>query len=84
MTVYSYTVIVYLRADASVELCRGGCTSHFVRSILMTIDSTCADSDRTDVEKMSIYSLQGSSAVSGDAVISCFCFECKASIIYQA
>ena len=28
-------------------------TSHFVRSISITIGSTCAGRDRTDVEKMS-------------------------------
>ena len=33
-------------------------TSHFVRSISITIGSTCAGRDRTDVENMSIYSLQ--------------------------
>ena len=33
-------------------------TSHFVRSILLTIGSTCAGRHRTDAENMSKYSLQ--------------------------
>ena len=33
-------------------------TSHFVRSISITIGSSCAGRDRTDVENISIYSLQ--------------------------
>ena len=58
----SLCVCVRMAVCFSAEWRRGGRwlrgTSHFDRSISITIGSTCAGRDRTDVEKMSINSLQ--------------------------
>ena len=58
----SLFICVRMAAYFSAEWCRGGRrlrgTSRYARSISMTIGSTCAGRDRTDIEKMPIYSLQ--------------------------
>ena len=60
----SSSFLLWLRMAVcfSVEWCQGGRrlrgTSHFDRSISMTMGTTCAGRDRTDVEKISIDSLQ--------------------------
>ena len=64
MTPSSSSLLTCVRMAScfSTEWCRGGRrlrgTSHFVQSISITIGSICAGRDRTDVENMSIYSLQ--------------------------
>ncbi len=64
MTPSSSSLLICVRTAScfSAEWCRGKRrlrgASYFVRSISITIGSTCADRDRTDVEKMLINSRQ--------------------------
>ena len=64
MTPSSSSLLICMRMAScfSADWCRGERrlrgASHFVRSISITIGSTCAGRDRTDVEKMLINSRQ--------------------------